>query len=610
MENKQFVRDYFLNQLTTTSPTQEIQKLNEVQSTSANFGFLSLQVGNYTIFYENITHGMNFYIYDQNMNLIKTETLTDNWIQVVGTTLKQDEDGNFYLLGNMNPQETAGGTTYYSLILLNNIVEETPVIRKWYKLNNLGITQAFDCQKREGSADYLFVYETSRIVSGNTVYDLNITQFTISVQNGNSNVKYIYKTYSTQRFATLTGVGYLYNMEASQLLVARRYDEDLQIVLIDLDIDQTDGVNELTLKNGIKFNKVLTTPLIPAPFQKRVIINGISSIVYVDSYNYLVQYNISDNFTTAKKVLLTNDTLVTAIVNQNYVGYITGTAGAYTMTICKYKLTTSGINLSSNYITFDFDFGYDILSYINNMHLINTNVFNLTYITFVYVETAGDGYSIVITTDNSLVEYTDYDTLVPNYANLYHNSSVIFSREVTNKDIIGNQVNAEVNIPPSYLNGIEIQDEELVTDTFSTETYNKTITKNIYESLYFNFIRHINVIDNNFGRMELQNGISALLTESIYDSKDIAEYNYNNVAPLFKAKIFLTNGETHCFDIGVSSIVEISDYEYEVQVAVNGEYADKLQIMAKDGETVYVSIPLYTVNKIILIKQNIKIEEV
>ena len=125
-----------------------------------------------------------------------------------------------------------------------------------------------------------------------------------------------------------------------------------------------------------------------------------------------------------------------------------------------------------------------------------------------------------------------------------------------------------------------------------------------------NFIRHINVLDNNFGRMELQNSISALLAESIYGTKETAQYNYNNVAPLFKAKIFLTNGETHCFEIGVSSIVQIDDYEYEVRIAVNGTNADKLQIMAKDGETVYVTIPLYTVDRIILIKQNIKIEEV
>ena len=294
MENKQFIRDYFLNQLQVTTPTQEIQKLNEVQSTSANFGYAVCRAGNYTVFYENTANSMTFYIYDQNMNLVKTETLTDNWIQVVGTTLKQDEDENFYLLGNMNPQETAGGTTYYSLILLNNIIEETPVVRKWYKLNNLGISQAFDCQKRVGSADYLFVYESSRTVSGSTVYDLNITQFTISVQNGNSNIKYIYKAYSTQRFASLTGVGYLYNMDASQLLVARRYDEDLQIVLIDLDIDQTDGTNELSLKNGVKFNKVLIASLIQAPQPQKIIINGISSLVFVDSSNYLIQYNKMD----------------------------------------------------------------------------------------------------------------------------------------------------------------------------------------------------------------------------------------------------------------------------------------------------------------------------
>lgn len=553
-------------------------------------------------------HGMNFYIYDRNMNLIKTENLQDNWIYIVGETLKQDEEGNFYLLGNMNPQETSGGTTYYSLILLNNIVEETPVIRKWYKLNNLGITQAFDCQKRVGSADYLFIYETSRTVSGSTVYDLNITQFTISVQNGNSNIKYIYKAYSNVRFAVLTAVGYLYNSEASQLLVARRLEQDIQLVLIDLDIDQTDGENELTLKNGVKFNKVIVEELIPAPQERRIIINGISSLVLVRNPNVLVQYNISDNFTTAKTVVITTEQPVTAILSQNYVGYITGTAGNYKMTIKKYSITSNSIELSTNMINFTFNFGYDILSYIQNMVLVNTNVFNLTYITFMFVEIAGTGTAIVISTDNSLNEYVNYDTLVPKYVNLYNSSKVIFSREITNKDIIGNQVNTEVNIPASMLNDIAIEEEELITQTYSKSQYNQLIEKNIYESLFLNFIRHINVIDNNFGKNELQNSISALLTESIFG--DDAENNYKNIAPIFYGRIYLTNGEIHTFNIGQSSIEQINEYEFQITMAVNGSNADKIQILAKDCETVYVTIPLYTVDKTILIKQNLIIEEV
>lgn len=606
MKSIDFIRDYITNQLSVTSSTNEIQKLNETQSTSANFGYGVVQAGEYTVFYENINNGMNFYVYDKNMALVKTETLTDNWIHIVGQTLKQDEDGKFYLLGNMNPQETAGGTTYYSLILLNDITQETAEIRKWYKLNNLGISQAFDCQKRVGSADYLFVYETSRIVSGNTVYDLNITQFTISVQNGNSNVKYQYQAYSTQRFAQLTGVGYLCNSEASQLLVARRMDEDFQLVLIDLDIDQTDGVNLLTLKNGVKFNKNIVTSLIPSPQPQKIVINGISSIAYVDSYNNIVQYNISDNFTNPKTAQLTTDTIVTAVLNNNYVGYITGTAGNYTMTIKKYQLNANNIVLSPNYVQFNFDFGYDILSYINNMHLISTNVFNLTYLAFVYIETAGDGYSIVITTDNSLQEYVSYNSLVPKYVNLY-NGDILFSRLITNKDIIGNQLNAEVNVPASMLNDVNIQTEELVSQTYNHEEYNQTINKNIYESLFLNFIKHINVIDNNFGKNELQNSVSALLTESIYG--DNAEESYNNIAPIFNARVYMTNGNIHTFSIGQSAIQQVGDYEFNITIAINGENADKIQILAKDCETVYVTIPLYTVDKVILITQNLIIEE-
>lgn len=55
MESKKFIRDYVLGKLQTTSPTTEINKLSEEQSSSANFGYSVLQAGDYLVFYENST---------------------------------------------------------------------------------------------------------------------------------------------------------------------------------------------------------------------------------------------------------------------------------------------------------------------------------------------------------------------------------------------------------------------------------------------------------------------------------------------------------------------------------------------------------------------------
>lgn len=613
METKKFVKDYILSELTLTPKTNQLNILSKDEGTSENFGYASLQAGIYTVFYENNSSGtgMNFYIYDKNMQLVKTEQLTDNWITVVGTTLKQDEDGNFYLLGDMNPNESAGGTTYYSLILLNNIITDTPIIRKWYKLNKMGITYAHDVQKRVGRADYLFTYEQSRNV-GSIVYDLYFVEFNINIQYGNSYIKWVYKAYSSYSSALdqLAQIGYLYNEESSKILVLRKKTNSIQLNLVNLDNDyETDTLNEISFGDGVEISKTLNETTHNLLNDKSILVNGISSFVFIrNSSNTLVQYNILDNFTTPKVVNVPVSNPVDYIFNNNYIGYVSGTPGDYTLTLYEYELTETSIVISNNYISFTFDFEDDITQYLLNMNLINTKVYNLNYIVFILVEIAGNGYATIVTTDDGINFYTDYNTLIPKYLNLY-DDNILFSRELTNKSIIGNQMNAEINVPYSMLNNVSIKIEDLISETNNVETKTKLINKNIYESLYFNFIKHINVIDNNFNKNELQNEISSLLTKSIYDTKEIAQNNYNYTAPIWYAKLIKTDGTELIFNLGETAIEQISENEYLINIAVNGIGAEKLQILAKDKKTPYVTIPLHTVNKIILIKQKLKFDD-
>lgn len=166
-------------------------------------------------------------------------------------------------------------------------------------------------------------------------------------------------------------------------------------------------------------------------------------------------------------------------------------------------------------------------------------------------------------------------------------------------------MSAEVNVPYSMLNRT-FTVEQLISQTYKVlSNENKVINKNIYESLYLNFIKHINVIDNNFGKNELQNDISALLTKSVYS---LPQENYDK-APIGYAKVFTTDGQELIFSIGSNAITQLGDYEYQISIAVNGNNANKLQILAKDKQTPYVTIPLHAVNKVILLKQNFRIEE-
>jgi hypothetical protein len=608
---KEFIKDYILSQVTQTTPTNEIQILNQSEQSSENFGYSYVKTENNVVFYANSENGMMFYVYDRYFNLVKQEELTTNALRIVGETLKVDENGNFYMVGYVTP--TNSNTEVYALILLNNLVSDTAQLRKYYKLSDYGISQnvlGLNCQKRQGSADYLFVYEKERIVGSTHYFDLTFTQLTISVQNGNSTTTWSYQGYQVNEsiYIDFLGIGFQYNQEASKILVVNYGNTDFnrRVTLIDLGEWNATGTTYLTIGNGVAIDKMLDTETYSNMTGKDVIVNGIQSITFINSPNLqLAQYNIIDNFTSLiTKPFIEEGDPYKFILTQDYIGYLSSEEeGNNLLNIKKYELTENDINISSNILKIPFYFEYDWY-YISKINLINIDTYNLTSICMVLIEEAGTGTTTIVQTDNSVQEYQDYNSLVPSYVNI-SNGHILFSRKLTNESIIGNQMSAEVNIPYSMLNR-SFSVEQLISQTYKVlSNENKTINKNIYESLYLNFIKHINVIDNNFGKSELQNDISALLTKSIFS---LPEENYG-IAPIGYAKIFTTDGQELIFSIGSNAITQIGDYEYQISIAVNGNNADKLQILAKDQKTPYVTIPLHTVDKVILLKQNFKIEE-
>ena len=151
---EEFVKDYILSQITPTTPSNELNILHKTQEQSYSSGWFVLETTDNIVLYNNASSsiGMNFKVYDKNMNLVKTEYIANVYLY---GELKQADDGNFYLTSNYYTDES---TSYFSLILLNDIIHETATIRKWYKLEPYGITEHsyFACQKRKGRADYLF----------------------------------------------------------------------------------------------------------------------------------------------------------------------------------------------------------------------------------------------------------------------------------------------------------------------------------------------------------------------------------------------------------------------------------------------------------------------
>ena len=596
---KNFLKNYVLSNIQPTPETYEIYGFGGgiIQEPMGANDFLKTE--NHVIFYKNTGNGMIFYIYDfPFFTLLKTETLTTNSVMIVNKSLKQDEDGNFYMIGYVTP--TNSQEPVFSLILLNDIINENATIRKYYTLNNYEIDiEALYCEKRKGSADYLFILR-------DTNFEIKMVQLTLSVQNGNSYVVWRHSHYLN--YPTITGAGFQYNQETSQVLLTiySSASNETFVIIYNLEnfepnIVNTDGVNEPNIFNPKSTNGIDVNKKIYNMRNIKRIINGISTIIFsVDGRLY--QYTINNHFYYP----IPSSEMESSIVwfNNNYIIYEKGVPGNKNLIIKKYEILSDRINIFDKYIKYSLS--TDNMESYYYINMIDINFYDMSIYRIILMKDGGveDRY---ISTLNITDEYINYNSLVPNNLTIRNtNANFIFNRKITDKTILGNQMNAVVNIPFNELNEETLYTYWLYGQTCKLIHFEgKRIQKNIYESLYINFIKYINVIDNNFNKNKLQNNISSLLAESIFTDK--AETNYN-LAPIGYIKEFKTNGQTEIKKMPSDAIVQVTPYEYKINLAVNGAIVNQIQILAKDKKTPYITIPLYSTDKPVRIQQTLKFE--
>ena len=92
--------------------------------------------------------------------------------------------------------------------------------------------------------------------------------------------------------------------------------------------------------------------------------------------------------------------------------------------------------------------------------------------------------------------YIDYNAFKAKQGTIYSNGSLVFARNLYNQTIYNNVVNSTIVVPNSYLNDMMLTQNNLLSETnFTMITQNQTYTKNIYETLYVNYINTYNVIN-------------------------------------------------------------------------------------------------------------------
>ena len=98
--------------------------------------------------------------------------------------------------------------------------------------------------------------------------------------------------------------------------------------------------------------------------------------------------------------------------------------------------------------------------------------------------------------------YIDYNSLIPYKGEIFSNNNLVFARNLYNKTIYNNMTVATLQIPNTYLNNINLDQQVLLGETNSSLVVNyDSIQKNIYEVLLLNFLNTINVIDEDENRL-------------------------------------------------------------------------------------------------------------
>ena len=178
--------------------------------------------------------------------------------------------------------------------------------------------------------------------------------------------------------------------------------------------------------------------------------------------------------------------------------------------------------------------------------------------------------------------YTNYNSVLPQQAEVYYNNSLVFARNLYNKTINENQTNSTVVMPNTYLNSIELVPQILLSQTNSQMVINNNpITKNIYETLYMNFINTINVINEDTGVIYPRS--ASYINQNI----NIGTQSNCESSSVGKARINANNGST----IETITWNDIDDTHKQTEFALQvNNTINSIELISNDELTTYVTI--------------------
>ena len=236
-----------------------------------------------------------------------------------------------------------------------------------------------------------------------------------------------------------------------------------------------------------------------------------------------------------------------------------------------------------------------------------SQTFNLTKMYCLSINPQTLGFPLIEVTDVYNIanyngnQYDSYNSLKAKFLDILANDKIVFSRNLHNISTTNNYTIASVEIPNTYLNNINLGPSTLIGETGVPFLEDNTIfSKNIYETVYLNYINTINVKDN-------ESVIQTIPGRYINSNINVGtEENYNN-SRCSKIRINYADNSVKTFDIGW--ITQDYTHKYcEFTINVDKEIKN-LEFISNDESTTYITIQReLEVGKAYTFKQYLKVE--
>lgn len=474
------------------------------------------------------------------------------------TDLKQDSDGRFYGVGRYFD----GTNNYTYMVIFNNFIQDGALkVNKYYSSAQIGVSLS--------SSEY-FRKITKKDNSG--IYflstNLQLIRFEINILEGNqtSVASIVYggglTDYYVKSQLNVLGENVIltflastddYKFEYTKAII--NLNEELpQIVTLQSIYARTLNAN-MYVNDGNIFKYNITIPYVE-PSQLGFKIEHVDLNGKVTTLTAVTSTYLGDSYIYLKDMyaILATDTII-EVYYADYQNY----------TLVPFYRT----NISDGFSKAQIINQYNVSAIFGVSGGVNPKISCIKNI-----------YSSNVTSS----PYYNKTFCLPYYLNVYsdisNNKSLLFSRDATARFYSGNQITSTFIIPNYLLNDGNMKMANVYGETnYLLNSEIKNFEKNRFESLYFNFIYNLNVIDNTNGLNVLNQIGSNKVANGLWKAFD----NYD--LRLTKARITYIDLSTEIINLNIPTVTGNSvTFNFEVTGNIT-----KIEYLSNDESVVYAT---------------------